>query len=317
MVDRLSGREGPLTSKVLVTGLSGLIGRHLAVELDRRGYEVTGSVRDPRSLSDIALPESVASVSLGSIGTETEWAPCLQGVSHVFHTAAHVHVRHPSAHDRLLFRQVNVHATESLANSCVEAGVGRLVFLSSAAVCSDPLTDYGQSKLDAERAILRVCEGSSTTPVIVRPPMVYGPSARGNFARLDRLVRTRLPLPIRLLKARRSLISVFNLVDFLIHVITVARLDRSVWPIADGPAVETAELFRQIARARSIDLREWPLSPALIDRILRLAGRGDDADRLLSSFELDITETLASIGWKPPYTLLESLRRCVASGERY
>ncbi len=301
-----------MNSKVFVTGLNSFIGRHLAVELDRRGYEVTGSVRDSRSLGSITMPTSIRSVSLGNLDAHTQWDSCLQGVSYVFHAAAHVHVRHPTLHDRALFREVNVEATESLAKSCVDAGVQRLVFLSSAAVYLTPLTDYAQSKLDAERVILNACSGSRTSPVIVRPPMVYGPSARGNFARIESLIRTRLPLPIRSLHARRSLISVFNLVDFLIHLIAISTSERAVWPIADGPAVETAELFRQIARARSIDLREWPLSPALIDRLLRWVGRGDDADRLLQSFELDITDTLRASGWTAPYTLFESLTRCVS-----
>ncbi len=301
-----------MNSKVFVTGLNGLIGRHLAVELDRRGYQVIGSVRDSRSLGSITMPTSICSVSLGSIGAHTQWDPCLQGVSHVFHTAAHVHVRHPTPRDRTLFREVNVEATESLAKSCVTAGVQRLVFLSSAAVYSTPLTDYAQSKLDAESVIVEACSRSRTIPVIVRPPMVYGPSARGNFARIESLIRTRLPLPIRSLHARRSLISVFNLVDFLIHMVRIPTSERAVWPIADGPAVETAELFRQIARAQSINLREWSLSPALIDRLLRWVGRGDDADRLLQSFELDIADTLVASGWKVPYTLFEGLTQCVS-----
>ena len=296
---------------MLVTGVNGLLGRHLAFELVRRGFMVTGTIRDKNSVRDAQLPDSIRMITLGSLGARTDWSAALDGVSYVFHTAAHVHVRDPSDRDRRLFREVNVEASARLAAQCRDAGVGCLIFVSSAAVYSDVLTDYGRSKLEAEQAIEQQLRGSGTGWVIVRPPMIYGPSGRGSFARLDQLVRSRMPLPIASLKSRRSLISVFNLVDFLIHIMSVSGVEGAAWPVAEGPAVETVELFRQIARARSINLREWRLSPELIGSILSWLGREDDADRLLNSFELNIDETLRSTGWRARWTLGEGVRMCV------
>ena len=313
VVDRVSRGKIPLTSKVLVTGVNGLLGRHLAFELVRRGFTVTGTIRDQNSLSGVRLPDSVRLICSGSLGANTDWSAAIDGVSHVFHTAAHVHVRHPSNLDRQLFREVNVEASARLAGQCRDVGVGRLIFVSSAAVYSSELTDYGRSKIDAEQAIEQQLRGSGTGWVVVRPPMIYGPSGRGSFARLDQLVRSRIPLPIASLKSKRSLISVFNLVDFLIHLVNAPGVEGAAWPVADGPAVETVELFRQIARARSINLREWRLSPELIGSTLRWLGRGDDADRLLNSFELNIEETLRSTGWRARWSLGEGVRMCVRS----
>lgn len=317
MVDRVSRGPAPLTSKVLVTGVNGLLGRHLACELVRRGFAVTGTLRNADSLRGAQLPDSVRLIPLGSLGARTDWSAALNGAAHVFHTAAHVHVQHPSDRDRQLCREVNVEASARLASQCRDAGVARLVFVSSAAVYAESLTSYGRSKIEAEQVIERQLRGSGTEWVIVRPPMIYGPSARGSFARLDQLVRSRIPLPVASLKSRRSLISVFNLVDFLIHIVNLSGVEGAAWPIADGPAVETVELFREIARARSINLREWHLSPELIGSMLRWLGREDDADRLLNSFQLNIDETLRSTGWIARLSLGEGVRMCVSRNSTY
>src|SRR5690606_33122416 len=78
-----------------------------------------------------------------------------------------------------------------------------------------PVASYAQSKQKAEIRLWELVKGSDMELVIVRPPMVYGPSAPGNFKRLVSLIDCRIPLPFGSIVNKKSFVSIYNLVDFL------------------------------------------------------------------------------------------------------
>ncbi len=210
------------------------------------------------------------------------------------------------------FRHVNVAATETLAVQAAAAGVRRFVFVSSVKVNgerttwpgapfgeSDPAAPedaYAMSKWEAEQALARIAEQMHLETVIVRPPLVYGPGVKANFLRLLRAVDRGVPLPFGSIDNRRSLVSLDNLVDLLIHCATAPAAAGGTFFVSDGDDLSMPELVRQIAHAMGRRPRLINVPPTLLSAAARLVGKGDVFDRLGGSLHVDISETRKRLG---------------------
>ena len=279
-----------------------------------------------RPTSD-ALPALVESVALDDIGAATDWRTALAGVGAVVHLAARAHVvRESSPEAHALYSAVNTRGTLRLAEAAAAAGVRRFVFLSSARVHGErstgaPFTEssplvaddpYGRSKADAERGLASLARAGKLDPVILRPPLVYGPGARGNFARLVALVAHGVPLPFGAVRNRRSLVYVGNLLDAIVTALDHPAAAGQTFMVSDGEDVSTPELVRRIARALGKPARLVPVPAALLRIGGALAGRSDDVTRLLDDLVVDSSKIRAFLGWSPVFTLDEGLAQTAA-----
>ncbi len=188
---------------ILVTGGTGFLGSHVVELLSQMGRPVRALVR--RS-SDTKFLRSLADVELvdGSVDDRASLERAVIGVTAVVHSAGLVKARGLEE-----FMRVNARGTENLLEACVpHAGsIRRFVHVSSIAVGgpSDaygnavqvdavprPVTDYGRSKLAAEKAVLAKKDQLLTT--IIRPPAIYGPRDREIFAFFKSIKLGVLPL---------------------------------------------------------------------------------------------------------------------------
>lgn len=303
--------------RVLVTGATGFVGRALCQDLTRRGWEVRPAVRN-----EARLPGSGEPCIVGDIGPDTDWADALEGVDAVVHLAARVHVMRECDRDPLAsFRQTNVEGTLRLARAAARAGVGRFVFLSSVKALGDatpsgPLTDasspnpqdpYGISKCEAEMGLRRIAAEFGLKVVILRPPLVYGPEVKGNFRSLLKLVDWRVPLPLKAVANRRSLLYLGNLIDAIALCLENPAAANRSYLLRDGEDLSVGELVRRLAEALG---RGAPLF-AVPERVLRLMaaglGRGAEAGRLLDSLTVDDRGIRGELGWKPPFSVEQGL----------
>jgi nucleoside-diphosphate-sugar epimerase len=325
-----SGRIGT----ALVSGASGFIGRALCRRLADDGVAVVAALRKPMDISEdpIFLPpargkepgDSIARpVVVGNIDGATDWSQALAGVEVVFHLAARVHVMRESAAAPLEeFRRTNVAGTERLARSAAAAGVRRLVYVSSVGVnglhteggrrfseadAPQPHNAYAQSKWEAEQALHRIAAETGLQVVIVRPPLVYGPGAPGNYAQMLAAVARGVPLPFASVRNHRSLVYVGNLVDALIACAAHPAAAGQTYLVSDGEDVSTPELLRRLARALGVAPRLFPC-PALLLRLAgRVSGRSAQVERLLGSLQVDSGKIRRELNWLPPYTLQQGL----------
>lgn len=308
-------------ASILVTGANGFVGAALCDTLEAAGLQVRRAVRTSNRPDEIAV---------GSIGAETDWGPAVSNSEVVIHLAARVHVMQDSSPDALgSYREVNATGTRRLAEQAASNGVRRFIYLSSIKVNGEatvpgrpygpsdeprPEDPYGLSKLEAERAIAEVAIQCGMEFVVIRPPLVYGPGVRANFHSMMRLVQRGMPLPLGCVTGnRRSLLSLGNLTDLLLNCVDNPMAANRTFLASDGEDLSTADLLRRLGIAMGRPARLVPVPVPLLELGARLLGRPDLARRLLGSLQVDISETRRVLGWNPPVSVDEGLRRAAVS----
>ncbi|TRX75964.1 UDP-glucose 4-epimerase family protein [Pseudomonas mangiferae] len=302
----------------LVTGSTGFVGRVLCPRLVADGWQVRRAVRRPDAQGD--------SVAIGDIQGGTDWSQALQGVSAVVHAAGCAHVLKTAGRDmESEFRTVNIEGTLNLASQALAAGVKRFLFVSSIKVNGEgtqpgapytafdlpaPEDAYGRSKWEAEKGLRALCEGTPMQLVIVRPPLVYGPGAKANFAALIRLVNSGLPLPLGRLDNRRSLVALDNLVDLLAVCLRHPAAAGQTFLVRDGEDLSTSDLVRRLAKASQRPSRLLPM-PGFARRLMLMLGQEGIHKRLYGSLQVDDSATRERLGWVPPLDVDQGLRRAV------
>lgn len=310
--------------RVLLTGATGFVGKRLAHRLDQLDHvSLACAVR--RSGSAVCGKEFVVS----ELNASTDWAGALGRQDVVIHAAARAHVMKDETEDPLAeYRRVNVEGTLNLARQAAEAGVRRFIFVSSIKVNGEqtpegrpfnaegapaPEDAYGISKLEAEQALQALAEETGMEVVIIRPPLVYGPGVKGNFATMIKLLEKGLPLPLGTVHNKRSLVALDNLVDLIITCINNPEAGNQVFLAGDGEDLSTTELLRGIGKAMGKPVRLVPVPVGVLMFGSRLLGKKTVAQRVLGSLQVDISKARNLLGWEPPLTVEEGLRRCFDS----
>lgn len=316
--------------RILVTGATGFVGRHLCKYLQEHGHQVRAAVRDAGSMR--LIPEILDSVEIPdyrSMDSGYDWRGALDGVDAVIHLAGLAHVM-GADRSRVIesYRRVNESATRILVRAAVREGVSRFIFVSTAKVFGEatdfapfsekdvpaPQDEYARSKWAAEQSVIAETSSTNCTPMIVRPPMVYGPDVRGNFPRLVRLVKSGIPLPFGAIANRRTIVSVWNLCDLLECALTRSVSGTQILLPMDDRSVSTPELLRLMAEAMKVKARLVNVPVGLLEFFGRVARRTEEISRLTGSLELDGTRTRQVLQWEPPLNIEEGLKRSVQGG---
>ena len=321
-----------MSSGVLVTGGTGFLGQALLHKLLVCGRRpLIAAVR--RNKTD--FPAEVRVEWVNELGSSTDWTACFQEVEVVIHCAARAHVMKDETSDPLLeYRRVNVKGTLALAEQAVKAGVRRFVYISSVKVNGEhtasnspfgaedipaPEDAYGISKLEAEQDLLALARNTGMEVVIIRPPLVYGPEVKGNFASMVRWVRKGMPLPLGAVHNKRSLVALENLVDFIALCADPERSPRAaneVFLISDGEDVSTTELLRKVANAYKVAPRLLPIPVIWIQTFARSLGKRAVADRVLGSLVVDGSKARDLLGWRPVVSIDEQLEKMALHDSR-
>jgi nucleoside-diphosphate-sugar epimerase len=225
------------------------------------------------------------------------------------------------------FRAVNVEGTLNLARQAVGAGVKRFVFISSIGVNGSQTTSgkpfsesdkprphnaYALSKWEAERGLMQIADETGLEVVIIRPPLVYGSNAPGNFGSLMRAVRRGWPLPLGAVHNQRSLVALDNLVDFIITCISHPEAVNQTFLINDCQDLSTTELVRGLAQVAGVPARLLPLPVWVLELAGRLVGKGDAVQSLCGNLQIDSSKARKVLGWKPKISVQEGLCRAVS-----
>jgi len=294
---------------ILITGYSGFIGQQLCKQLQNRStLHLLGR-----------KPSNYGKVFLHNIDANSDYSKALNGIETVIHCAARVHIMSDESNDPLTeFRAVNTDGTLNLAKQAAALGVKRFIFLSSIKVNGESTTNkqpftaqdhlspedpYGVSKAEAEQQLLELGRKTNMEIVIIRPPLVYGEGVKANFAALMRFVAKGFPLPFRLIKSnKRSLVSVYNLVDLIIVCIEHPKAVNQIFLASDETDVSTAEMVALMAKVQNKKNVAFPIPIWCFKLVGKLTNKSDMVDRLTGSLQVDINHTKNTLNWQPPYS---------------
>lgn len=311
---------------VLVTGASGFIGRHLITELLRNSIKVRVVCR--QGTKDKFPVNNVEVRYLSGPGTyAVDWVDAVTDCSEVIHLAARVHVLRDRDEDPVkAFRLANVDFSRACAEAAASAGVQRFIFLSSVGVHGGtsgaqpiqvespikPHSPYAFSKAVAEQVLAEVVHESDMKLTVLRPPLVYGPGATGNFGVLVRAIAYGLPLPLGLVtKNRRSFVAIDNLVDLIVTCLSHPAAPNHTFLVSDGEDVSTADLLRHLGSMMGRPARLLPVPVAWLAFCAQLLGKREMFQSLCGTMQIDISKTRSLLGWNPPLSILEGLCKAV------
>lgn len=309
---------------ILVTGANGFVGNLLIRDLLKSQYEVVGAVR-----SAAHGDTDVKMFPVGDIDAVTDWSVALDKVNVVVHLAARVHVMNDTVVDPLAeFRKINVDGSLNLAKKAAAAGVKRFIFISSVKVngertaagkpftetdVTNPQDAYAVSKFEAEQSLFAIAKQTGMEVVIIRPPLVYGPGVKANFASMMRAVKRGIPLPLGAIHNKRSFVYIGNLVSLIVRCVEHRAAANQVFLVSDGHDLSTTELLRACATALQVKPRLLYIPQMLLEVVATIFGKRDMSQRLCGNLQVDITKARNILGWSPPTSVADGLRATAQS----
>lgn len=297
--------------KVLITGATGFVGKQLCQYFLTKGLSVKGVGR--KLHAEISHPH-FEYYWIESIDDTTQWGTLLDDVDVVVHLAARVHQRQDKGMRALTeYQRVNVKGTQQLARAAVKSDVRRFIYISSIKVNGEKTVDmsfraedqpqpqnaYSLSKLQAEQILQEESRRSGMEWVIIRPPLIYGPNVKGNFRCLLKLAKMCLPLPFASVNNRRSLVSIYNLCNFIECCLTHPHATGEVFLVSDNEDLSTARLIKFIRQAYGKRAWLFPVPLILLKLLGYITGQSRQWDRLLSSLQVNIEKSQRLLNWQP------------------
>jgi UDP-glucose 4-epimerase len=304
--------------KVLITGATGFLGQHILKAVEKTSTTIVLG----RNRPDNYLGEFIQY----DLKDTSNLALNLQEVDVVIHSAARAHIMNDVSLNPLVeYRLVNTEATLNLAKSAVDSGVKRFIFISSIKVNGEstssdksftaddvhhPQDPYGISKSEAEVQLFSLGLQTGMEIVIIRPPLVYGPGVKANFASLLNLASKGLPLPFACFdQNKRSMVSVDNLVDLIITCIDHPKAANQVFLVSDDYDLSTADLISKLSKVCGKSGFMLPIPVILFNFLAKVIGKQDFIERLSGSLSVDISKTKQLLNWTPPQSVDEGFKK--------
>ena len=301
--------------KLLITGGSGFIGKQL-VEAFKKKFDIRTT-----STSRNCVCNGIQHYKL-DLSERADWSNAVERIDIVIHSAAMVHVNQKSQRDEneSIF-EVNCNGTARLAEQAVLAGVKRFIFISSIGVngttkneafsetdAPRPDNAYAKSKFCAEKELWRISKETGLQVVIIRPPMVYGPNAPGNFQKITGTLNMPLILPLGGIRNKRSFLYVKNLISLVENCISHPNAANEVFLASDKECLSTPQFFRLIYEVSQARPKVVWFPETILRFILCATGKSALTRQLIDSSHIDISKAQKLLGWAPPFTIEEGIR---------
>ena len=281
--------------RYLVTGADGFLGRHFLTALAEQSSPVRAMIQ--RSAPDDVFPSKPEVVRAEMLEPDTLPA-AVEGVTHVIHLAARVHMMNDTALDPdKAFHEVNVDGTRLLMEAAAEAGASHFLLMSTVKAMGEeevgmldessptnPTTPYGRSKLAAEKVVFEMGQACGMHVVVLRLPMVYGPGAKGNIRRLLDAAAHDRRLPFGCIDNRRSMVYVGNVVAAALSALACPAANGQIFLVCDERPYSTREFYSAICKA----MGKEPLLRRIPRCLLRTMGWCGDLAEAISRRKMPV-----------------------------
>jgi len=318
--------------RVLVSGANGSIGSALVNALLAEGFGVVACYRAENVPTLKAGSAGLKRMLFQNISADTDWHEALKNIDCVVHCIGLSEVKSVSSNEAMRrLNYVNRDITANLAKQANDAGVKRFIFLSSIKVNGEgsptgkpftledlpsPQSSYGLSKWNAELALQSMTKRSDFDVVIIRAPMVYSHSGKGNLEKLFSIIKTGIPIPKLTDENKRSFVSMDNLLDFIICCVNHKSVMNCVLFVSDGRDLSTKELVEMLYMVDGKVPNYLPFSEAVFKTLLGIFRRQGLRTKLFGSLQIDIKQSQALLSWTPPNQTKQSFRKYY-SGNRF
>jgi UDP-glucose 4-epimerase len=320
--------------RILITGATGFVGRHIVQALLDRSFCLTLAVRNlgtcPSDWRQNGGVNIVGDVDLASADLSPRVLElAFKDVRTVVHLAGLAHVAtSDNADGRDQFMQVNAEATRQLVEVAHSNKIDSFIHLSSLAAITanareaivddktadEPVTPYGRSKRAAERH-LRILSETGAFAVSLRPPLIIGAEAKGNWALLQALANTGLPLPLASVTAKRSFVSVQSTAE------AIVKLCSSNWAsdmsgeycLADPEPLSLPDVLTALRHGMGHPSRLFPFPPRAFAVLGALTGRRRQLAGLIGSLRVDPSHFYSTFAFAPTLPLKEAIRQSGAA----
>ncbi|SJZ86862.1 UDP-glucose 4-epimerase [Consotaella salsifontis] len=307
--------------RILVTGGTGFIGRHVVAALLEQGREIVLAVG-----SNSLVPanfQKTATVQTIPDGFDELDVSLFEGVDQIVHLAGLAAVPRGEPEPRKALESANILLTRQLVKLATTLEVGSFVNMSSVraivgnssggvvddALDEEPLDLYGQTKREAEKCVEGLAHRGAFA-ISLRPPLVIGSEAKGNWRSLMKLAATGWPLPFASVRNERSFISVQTLAE------AIVLLCGRAWPaeasgeyaIADPAPLSLAEVIRLLRVGMDLPQRIFFCPPAAFELMGKLTGRSRQVAGLTGSLRIDPSRFYSTFGFTPTLSLAEAIR---------
>jgi len=301
---------------IFLTGSSGFVGKQIAST-----YDIYRHVA--RKLNPI---ENKSFFIVDSINSVTNWSRAFDDIQVVIHLAGLAHSMEYSSEE---YEDVNVKGAICLARAAALSSVKRFVFVSSIGVngaateinpftvdsVPNPHSKYAQSKYDAEIGLKKIASETGLEVVIVRPTLVYGPNAPGNFGLLTKFVKKLPVLPFGHANNKRDFIAVQNLADLLITCATHPNASGHTFLASDMETVSIKQFTSAIADGLGKKVFQLPIPVSLMRLAGKLMGKSTMVEQLVGNLQVDSSNIKEVLGWTPPLTMKQAMATLRDSGK--
>lgn len=297
---------------ILITGSKGFVGSNISNLLSREGFQIfDGSLSKTFSENNNRLT------------IYSNFDELLEGIDVVIHLAAKVHIMDANASNATNYELENTEITRLLGEAAIKANIKKFIFLSTIKVngestdldssfnesdAPNPTDRYSNSKYMAEEEIKKVFMDSQASLIIIRPPLIYGPRVKGNFRNLIKIANLNFPLPLGSINNKRSLLSVYNLSDFIKAILLFEDKLNETFILSDGDDVSTPEIVKAVAHSNKRTALIFPFPKAIIFLLATLLGKKHYYHRITENLRVDISKSINILGWHPPYNFSDSIK---------
>lgn len=302
--------------KILITGCSGFVGKHLLECLSYKDkIDIFATVRKP-----LLELEKKANIIYTDLTLEKDWV-FLNGIDIVIHLAAtQHHTGKKNANN--LFQPLNIESTKELIQNSIYYNVKKFIFISTIQVYGENFSKnyiinedtalkaksiYSKSKLNGEIILQNESLKSDMSFIIIRSPLIYGKEAKGNLEILKNLIVKGIPLPLANIKNKRHMIHVENLSNFICECAFNKQVNNEIFVVSDNKAISTSDLIYNLGIELNKKVYLFYFPKLFLCLLFIIIGKKDLFLKLTSDLNIDISKALTKTNWKPlPNTILEN-----------
>lgn len=227
----------------------------------------------------------------------------------IIHLGGMAHLPQNTPEAQAQINKANVTDTLSLAKAASQNNCSHFIYISSIKVNGEetfehpftynspasPEDHYGRSKLTAERSLQELCKKTDMKLTIIRPGLVYGHNNKGNLAALEKLIKLRVPLPLKNLNNKRSLIHIDTLCSLISTCCDNPKAADQIFLAADKSALSSADIAVKLSQSGNLPK---PILFPLPQGLLRIASKYlPPLKKLTGNLEIDTTHTQKTLKW--------------------